>query len=71
MHSPTVASRDAVEGQSLPKRILLGIAIGVCLLFLLPEPGGDSFPDVQTIASLAAAVVVFCLLYRYWPGERP
>jgi len=71
MHSPTAAASDQFESPSLSSRIAAGIVIGICLTFLLaPEADWDSIFDLQTVAGLIGAAVVFCGLYRFWPRER-
>lgn len=71
MHSPSAAAPDRFESPSLSSRIAAGILIGLCLMFLLPpEAEWESFFDLQTMAGLAAAAVLFCVLYRFWPRER-
>lgn len=71
MHSLTAAVPDWFETPSLSYRILAGILIGICLIFLLsPEVDEEAFFDFQTVAGLIAAAVVFCQLDRFWPGER-
>jgi hypothetical protein len=71
MHSPTASVPDRFETPSLSYRILAGILIGICLIFLLsPEVDQEAFFDFQTAAGLIGAAAVFCLLYRFWPGER-
>jgi len=71
MHSPSAAAPDRFESPSLASRIGAGVVVGLCLTFLLrPEADWDSLFDFQTIAGLAGAAIVFCVLYRYWPRER-
>ena len=71
MHSPTAALPDQFERPSLSSRIVAGIVIGICLIFLLaPEIDWDTFFDFPTIAGLMGAAIVFSVLYRFWPGER-